>query len=125
MIATAVRQALWAAEGAEGAAEGAAAGVEGAVARHTPLLVHVIAEELGVAAADVVDFDLQLCDTQEAVLGGALSEFIYSGRLDNLCSCYMAAEALIETDASVAHDTAVRVIALFDHEEVFALDKAL
>jgi aspartyl aminopeptidase len=38
----------------------------------------------------LVDFELQLCDTQPSVIGGALNEFVISGRLDNLCSSYQA-----------------------------------
>lgn len=39
-----------------------------------------------------VDFELNLCDVQPGVLGGAQEEFLYVGRLDNLGSCYTALE---------------------------------
>jgi aspartyl aminopeptidase len=51
---------------------------------HHALLVELVAQELGVPPEHVVDFELQLCDTQPACIGGGLDEFVYSGRLDNL-----------------------------------------
>lgn len=42
-----------------------------------------------------VDFELNLCDVQPGVLGGAQEEFLYVGRLDNLGSCYTALEVCL------------------------------
>lgn len=39
-----------------------------------------------------MDFELNLCDVQPGVLGGAKEEFVFVGRLDNLGSCYTALE---------------------------------
>ena len=50
----------------------------------------MLAEELGVALADVVDFELQLCDVQPGVLGGACKEFLFAGRLDNLAMSFVS-----------------------------------
>jgi aspartyl aminopeptidase len=47
---------------------------------------------LGCAAEDIVDFELNLCDVQPGVIGGAAEEFVFVGRLDNLASCYTALE---------------------------------
>lgn len=52
----------------------------------------MIAGELGCAPSDIVDFELNLCDVQRGVLGGAKEEFVFVGRLDNLASCYTALE---------------------------------
>lgn len=92
----------------------------GSTERHHALLVQMIATELGCSAEDVEDFELQLCDTQPSCLGGTCSEFVYSGRLDNLCSSWQGISALIATsdDASLASATGVRSLFLFDHEEV-------
>lgn len=39
---------------------------------HHPLLLEILAKELDVAAEDIVDFDLSLCDTQAGVIGGRI-----------------------------------------------------
>ena len=44
------------------------------------LILKVIAEELGVSMADILDFDLSLYDTQKAQLVGLNNEFISCGR---------------------------------------------
>lgn len=41
-----------------------------ASARHQPLLVKVLAKELGVAEGDILDFELQLVDAQPATVRG-------------------------------------------------------
>ena len=55
------------------------------------------------------------------ILGAGLAdEFVFVGRLDNLAMSYLSLRALIDasSDADLADDTAVRAVALFDHEEV-------
>ena len=37
---------------------------------HHPLLLTLLAKELGVDAASIVDFELNVCDTQPGVIGG-------------------------------------------------------
>ncbi|KAE8645955.1 hypothetical protein Csa_018224 [Cucumis sativus] len=86
-----------------------------------PLLKQVISEELCCAADDIVSFELNVCDTQPSCLGGGNEEFIFSGRLDNLASSYCALRALIdscESTSDLKSEQAVRMVALFDNEEV-------
>ena len=87
---------------------------------HHPLLLAVLAEELDCDPGEIVDFELEVCDTQPSVIGGAAREFIYSGRLDNLASSFCALKALLDAGdgGSLADETGVRMIALFDNEEV-------
>ncbi|EGE77302.1 aspartyl aminopeptidase [Blastomyces gilchristii SLH14081] len=89
--------------------------------RHHPYLVELIASELSVNAQDVVDFEMLLYDTQKACLGGLLDEFIFSARLDNLNMSFCATMGLLNslTDPkSLDNDSSIRLIALFDHEEI-------
>ena len=68
-----------------------------------------------------MDFELNVCDTQPGSIGGAAREFVYCGRLDNLCSSYCAARALIDStpdEVALSEELAIRAIALFDNEEV-------
>lgn len=83
-----------------------------------------VAAELGggLAADDVLGWELMFHDlTPPAVLGADGSLFA-AGRLDNLCSCWAAVEAL----RSVAeHDLDTpAVVCLFDHEEVGSVSDA-
>ena len=61
----------------------------------------------------VLDYELCLYDTQSAAVIGLNSEFIASARLDNLLSCFVAAQAMISS--SGAHTC---VMVCNDHEEV-------
>ena len=119
ILATTLQKALW-----ETTVPPSAAGTKNggaspqASARNHPLLIKLIADELKVDAAAIEDFELQLIDMQPACVGGALDEFVYSGRLDNQCSCFQGIAALVESIPSLASDSSVRCVALFDHEEV-------
>lgn len=48
----------------------------------------MIASQLGCNSDDICDFELQACDTQPSTVAGINKEFIYSGRLDNLCMSF-------------------------------------
>lgn len=48
----------------------------------------IIASQLGCEPDDIYDFELQACDTQPSIVAGAAKEFIFSGRLDNLCMSF-------------------------------------
>lgn len=77
----------------------------------------LLGDTLGVAAADVLTWDLALYDLTPATVSGLHGEFLHSARLDNLASCHAGLEALLGAmDADDPASTAV--LALFDHEEI-------
>jgi aspartyl aminopeptidase len=73
-----------------------------------------VAAELGVAAGDVLFWDLMFHDVNPGELLGRDNEFISVARIDNLCSSWAAIGAL--TAATNGND--IGVVVLFDHEEV-------
>lgn len=66
-----------------------------------------------VVTDDILDFDLSFYDTQAPARVGVHGEFIASARLDNLLSCYVGLQALLQSQGDAS-----AVLALFDHEEV-------
>ncbi|GKY94490.1 hypothetical protein MPSEU_000414900 [Mayamaea pseudoterrestris] len=86
----------------------------------SPALLQILAKELNVQASDIVDFELSLFDVQPAALGGMHNEFIHSARLDNLASCFMAVQALVNhvEQGKLERDQDISMIVLYDHEEV-------
>lgn len=88
-------------------------------AGHEPLLMKLVKEELKLSEDEqIVDFELNLFDIQPACLGGVEKEFLNSGRLDNLATCFVAVESLLEHVKTFDDDEDISMIALFDHEEV-------
>lgn len=85
--------------------------------KHHPVLVKLLCDELKVDPSQILDFELCLSDHNPATLGGAFEEFIFSPRLDNLHNTYCALEGLIAAGGLDA-DPNIRVISLFDNEEV-------
>ncbi|KAI9345636.1 aspartyl aminopeptidase [Obelidium mucronatum] len=88
--------------------------------KHHAALLNKIATQLNVNADDIGDFELCLYDTHPSTIGGIADEFIFSARLDNLMSSYCAIEAIIKSvkETGSESDSLVRVVSLFDNEEV-------
>lgn len=88
---------------------------------HHPILMQLISDQANSKPTEICDFELQICDTQPSVLGGSQKEFIFSGRLDNLCMSFCSLKALIDSTSSencLDSEHGVRMVALFDNEEV-------
>lgn len=88
------------------------------VKRLHPYLVNLISTSAGVDPLSVVDMELQLIDIQPSCTGGGSGEFIFSGRLDNLCSSFQTMRALIDASKNLAEQSNICMGLLFDHEEV-------
>jgi aspartyl aminopeptidase len=73
----------------------------------------ILQQQFLTAKDQVLDFELCLFDTQPAAMIGLDKEFLASGRLDNLLSCFVATQALIKADG-----TQTCIMACNDHEEV-------
>lgn len=74
----------------------------------------LLAAELGVAASDVLTWELAAYDTQKGSFWGVGQEFVADSQLDNLASCHAALTALLAVPAPQA----TSLCAFFDHEEV-------
>ncbi len=82
-------------------------------------LLRVVAEELGVAVGDILDFDLSLYEATPACLCGVNNEFVSCGRQDDLLMCYAGLKAM----AASAPSRMTQVLALFDNEETGNMTK--
>ncbi|KAK5725421.1 hypothetical protein LTR15_003607 [Elasticomyces elasticus] len=84
-------------------------------------LLGLVAANLGVPVGQIYEMEAILYDTQDPAIGGMNHEFIFAQRLDNLCMSYCALIGLLESlddEPSLTTGSTVRVISLFDHEEV-------
>lgn len=64
-------------------------------------------------ATQILDFEISLYDTQAPALIGLQQDFIASARLDNLLSCFVGLQAILNTDDDVSS-----LLICTDHEEV-------
>ncbi len=74
----------------------------------------IIAKELGINPEDILNWDLNVYDTQKGGLWGGNNEFIADSQLDNLASCHAALQAMLAVNQSET----TNICAFFDHEEV-------
>lgn len=92
--------------------------VKNIIERHNEQLVSLFAKEAGVEVSQIEDFEVILYDNKPSTVGGLNDEFIFSGRLDNLTSCFLSTEALIQSSDNLSNESGIRLISLFDHEEI-------
>lgn len=90
-------------------------------ASQPPKLVKAIAKELSIQNyGSIVNWELELFDTQPAQLGGLEKEFIFAGRVDDKLCSFAAIEALIAASPSDS-DHSLKVVGCFDDEEIGSL----
>ena len=82
--------------------------------------IPLLAEWAGVNAECIRGWELAVVDAQPAALFGPGEAALAAGRIDNLASCHAALTSLLDTNSDRVGQgaDAVRMIALFDHEEV-------
>lgn len=86
-----------------------------------PRLVKAVAAGLGIQDYNtIINWELEMHDSQAAQLGGLSKEFIFAGRLDDKLCCFAAIEALISDTSSTTNGT-ISLAGLFDDEEVGSL----
>ena len=74
-----------------------------------------VAGLLDVAPDTIVDYNLEVVDTQKAVVGGLDDELYFSGRIDNLGGSFTCLGALLEASHEPLR---TQVMVLFDNEEI-------
>jgi aspartyl aminopeptidase len=82
---------------------------------HARLLV----EHPQLAVQQVLDYELSFYDTQTPSLIGLRREFIASARLDNLLSCFVGLQAMLQADGTMS-----TLLICNDHEEVGSVSTA-
>ncbi|TVY13395.1 Vacuolar aminopeptidase 1 [Lachnellula arida] len=90
-------------------------------ATQPPKLVRAIAGELSIQDySSIVNWELELYDTQPAQVGGLDKEFIFAGRIDDKLCSWSAIEALLasSTASTSAEDGIVKLVGVFDDEEI-------
>ena len=92
-------------------------------ATQPPKLVQAIAGELSIQDySSIVNWELELYDTQPAQVGGLEKEFIFAGRLDDKLCSWAAMEALLASSSSpTGDDGIVKLVGVFDDEEIGSL----
>ena len=80
--------------------------------------------------SSIVNWELEIFDTQAAQLGGLDKEFIFAGRIDDKLCSFSAIEALLVSSSELSSATGggssddssiIRMVGLFDDEEVGSL----
>ncbi|KAK0728365.1 peptidase M18 [Lasiosphaeria miniovina] len=86
-----------------------------------PKLVKLIAGELGIADySTILNWELELYDSQPATVGGLDKEFIFAGRIDDKLCSWAAFMALLHAKADDGEGV-IKLVALFDDEEIGSL----
>lgn len=92
--------------------------------KHPLSLIRYISKLAGVSPADIVNWDLQLYDTQKGAFGGLKKDFVFAPRVDDRICSFAALEALIEADAdSLLPSDTFSLVGLFDNEEIGSLTR--
>lgn len=86
---------------------------DGPVSFRELLRAHLDSEQPDLPVAEVLDYELSLYDTQPASVVGMDGDFLMSARLDNLLSCFVGLQALLDAEPGQP-----AMLICNDHEEV-------
>lgn len=89
-------------------------GLTGKEEQSADYFLSYLADELGTAKEEILDFELTVYCREEPEFVGLGDEMISGPRLDNLTSCAALLSAVIDAERS----DGINLIALFDHEEI-------
>ncbi|KAF7558671.1 hypothetical protein G7046_g5474 [Stylonectria norvegica] len=86
-----------------------------------PRLVELIGQELNIKTySHIVNWELELYDSQPAQTGGLDREFIFAGRIDDKLCSWAALNGLLAASDNDDEGT-IKLVALFDDEEIGSL----
>ncbi|KAK3308775.1 peptidase M18 [Chaetomium strumarium] len=86
-----------------------------------PKLVKLIAKQLDITDySTILNWELELFDSQPATVGGMDKEFIFAGRIDDKLCSWAAFMALLHAKDE-ASEGGIKLVALFDDEEIGSL----
>ncbi|KAL5332223.1 glycosyl hydrolase family 71-domain-containing protein [Aspergillus crustosus] len=90
-------------------------------ATQPPRLVKVVSKELGITDySSILEWELELYDSQPARLGGLEKDLIFAGRIDDKLCCYAAQEALVASSEDTS-PASIKMTGYFDDEEIGSL----
>ncbi|GKT35493.1 Peptidase M18 like protein, partial [Aduncisulcus paluster] len=83
---------------------------------HDEQIMEVICHAAECLPTELLDFDLEFSDGQPCCTVGIDHSMLSGGRQDNLLGCYGCVRALLDSSSQISRD--IRMITLFDHEEI-------
>lgn len=86
--------------------------------KHSLKLLRLVSEHLGMPVRDIIQFDLELFDTQESTVGGLNKDFVFGPRMDDKLCSFAAYKALIESLDTTSNNSSISAVALYDVEEI-------
>ncbi|PWY86383.1 vacuolar aspartyl aminopeptidase Lap4 [Aspergillus sclerotioniger CBS 115572] len=90
-------------------------------ATQPPKLVKVISKELNITdPSTILNWELELYDSQPAQLGGLEKDLIFAGRIDDKLCCFAAQEALLASPSNTS-PSSIKMVGMFDDEEIGSL----
>ncbi|KAL2179078.1 peptidase M18 [Thermothelomyces heterothallicus CBS 202.75] len=91
------------------------------VSTQPPKLVKLIAKQLSISdPSSILNWELELFDSQPATVGGLDREFIFAGRIDDKLCSWAAFMALLHAKSDPSEGN-IKLVALFDDEEIGSL----